>query len=187
VGPDRRTDAELLAATRTDETAFVAFYDRYERGIVGYFARRVADREAVADLTAEVFAAALGAAPRYRSSQPTAANWLFTIAHNTLTKSLRSQQVQSRARRKLGITEAVRLDADELDRVETLADSDHWLTDLLDRLPSDQAKAVRARVLDERSYPQIAAELKTSELVIRKRVSRGLTTLRSHIGKEKHP
>jgi acetyl esterase/lipase len=49
-----------LAATRTDETAFVAFYDRYESAVVGYLGRRVADPETVADLTAEVFVAALG-------------------------------------------------------------------------------------------------------------------------------
>jgi RNA polymerase sigma-70 factor (ECF subfamily) len=33
-------------------------------------------------------------------------------------------------------------------------------------------------ILDERSYPEIAAELRCSENVIRKRVSRGLARLR---------
>jgi DNA-directed RNA polymerase specialized sigma24 family protein len=36
-------------------------------------------------------------------------------------------------------------------------------------------------VLEERDYGEIAAALETSELVIRKRVSRGLTTLRYEI------
>jgi Sigma-70 region 2 len=49
--------------------------DRYEASVVGYFARRVGDREVVADLTAEVFAAAVHAAARYRPTQPTAAGW----------------------------------------------------------------------------------------------------------------
>ncbi len=51
----------------------------------------------------------------------------------------------------------------------------------LERLPDDQREAVRARVLDERSYPDIAGELDTSELVVRKRVSRGLSNLRAEL------
>ena len=53
------TDAQLLAATRSDPEAFARFYERYERSIVGYFMRRTADPELTADLTAETFAAAL--------------------------------------------------------------------------------------------------------------------------------
>lgn len=184
---DERSDAELLLRARSDATAFVSFYDRYEAAVVGYFARRVGDPEVVADLTAEVFAAALSAARRYREVHPTAAAWLFTIAHNTLAKSVRGCRVEARARRRIGIRDAVSFQADELDRVEALASTDGRLTGLLQRLPPEQAEAVRARVLDERDYREIAAELETSELVIRKRVSRGLANLRQELEKEKRP
>ena len=60
------SDAALLAATGSDPEAFAGFYDRYETSLVGYFVRRTGDPEVAADLTAEVFAAALAAAPRYR-------------------------------------------------------------------------------------------------------------------------
>jgi RNA polymerase sigma-70 factor (ECF subfamily) len=36
-------------------------------------------------------------------------------------------------------------------------------------------------VLGEQSYPEIARALRTSELVVRKRVSRGLATLRKRM------
>ena len=114
-------------------------------------------------------------------------SWLFVIAHNTLAKSLKRQRVEARARRRIGIRDAVAFQDDELERVRAFSRSDQWLTDLLDSLPSEQAAAVRARVLDERGYPEIAAELGTSEFVIRKRVSRGLASLRSELGKETHP
>jgi len=39
-------------------------------------------------------------------------------------------------------------------------------------------------VLEERGYPEIAAELQTSAFVIRKRVSRGLATMRRALEKE---
>jgi DNA-directed RNA polymerase specialized sigma24 family protein len=57
-----RSDAELLARTRVDAEAFGVFYRRYERPILGYLLTRVRDGEIAADLTSEVFAAALEAA-----------------------------------------------------------------------------------------------------------------------------
>ena len=41
--------------------------------------------------------------------------------------------------------------------------------------------AVRSRVLAERPYSEIATELQCSELVIRKRVSRGLARMREQL------
>ncbi|HEX3874827.1 MAG TPA: RNA polymerase sigma factor [Solirubrobacteraceae bacterium] len=175
------TDGDLLAATRSDPEAFASFYDRYETSVVGYFMRCTRDPELAADLTAEVFAAALGAARRYRPDEPTAAGWLFTIARNTIAKSVRRGQVESRARARLGIREAIGLGAGELERVEAEASGDGWVLHLLDRLPVSQREAIRARIVDERTYVEIAADLRTSELVIRKRVSRGLATLKAEL------
>src|SRR5262249_44732194 len=119
--------------------------------------------------------------------QPTAAAWLFTIAHNTLATSVRRRRVEAEARLRLGIRDAVSFADEELDQVEALASDRRWLDDLLARLSREQAQAIRARVLDERDYPEIAAELATSELVIRKRVSRGLATLRRELSKQERP
>jgi RNA polymerase sigma-70 factor (ECF subfamily) len=49
------------------------------------------------------------------------------------------------------------------------------------RLPADERFAVHARVVEERSYKDIAAELACSELVVRKRVSRGLARVREQL------
>ena len=48
-------------------------------------------------------------------------------------------------------------------------------------LPPDQLEALRLRVIDERDYDEIARELRCSEAVVRKRVSRGLATLRARV------
>jgi RNA polymerase sigma factor (sigma-70 family) len=181
---ENASDAELLAAARSQPQAFAAFYDRYELKLAGYFARRTADPEVAADLTAEVFAAVLGAADRYRPEQPTAAAWLFTIAHNTLAKSMRRGRVDADARQRLGIHEPVSFAAAELEQLWSSAGEDGWALELLEQLPAEQREAVRARILEERSYPDIAGELKTSELVVRKRVSRGLSSLRAEMGNQ---
>jgi RNA polymerase sigma factor (sigma-70 family) len=175
------SDGELLAAARSNPDAFAAFYDRYEGSVVGYFARRTGDPEVAADLTAEVFAAALGASRRYRPETPSAAGWLFTIAHNKLLKSLRRGRVEAQARRRLGIREPIELAAQEHEQVESAAGAGGWVIELLDRLPPLQREAIRARIFDERSYPDIAGELQTSELVVRQRVSRGLSRLRAQL------
>jgi RNA polymerase sigma factor (sigma-70 family) len=181
MGHPDASDAVLLAATRSDPDAFAVFYDRYERMVVSYFVRRTGDPEIAADLTAEVFASALAAAKRYRPETPTAAGWLFTIAHNTLASSLRRGQVEARARRRVGIREALEFAPDELERVEAVAGRDDWIAELMERLPAEQQQAIRSRIVDERPYSEIALELRTSELVVRKRVSRGLAALRKQL------
>jgi RNA polymerase sigma-70 factor (ECF subfamily) len=173
------SDGELLAASRSEPDAFAAFYDRYERSVVGYFVRRTGDPEIAADLTAEVFAAALGASSRYRPQTPSAAGWLFAIAHNKLINSLRRGRVEANARRRLGIREPIEFAAEELEQVESAAGENGWVIELLERLPELQREAIRARIVDERPYPEIAGELQTSELVVRQRVSRGLAKLRN--------
>lgn len=175
------SDAALLAATRSDADAFGEFYDRYETAVIGYLLRRTGSVDVAIDLAGEVFAAALAGAHRYRPAGPTAAPWLFTIAQNTLTGSIRRGRVEARARRRIGIREAVEYGTDELERIEAVASQSDWATRLLAALPSDQREAVQARIVDERSYADIARELKTSELVVRKRVSRGLATLREQV------
>jgi RNA polymerase sigma factor (sigma-70 family) len=179
--PLAASDGDLLASSRSNPDAFAAFYDRYETSVVGYFARRTGDPEVAADLAAEVFAAALAASHRYRPENATAAGWLFAIAHNKLMTSLRRGRVEADARRRLGIREPLELAAEELERVERCASADGWVIELLQRLPPLQRDAVRARILDERSYPDIAGELQTSELVVRQRVSRGLSKLRAEL------
>jgi RNA polymerase sigma-70 factor (ECF subfamily) len=178
------SDEALLGATRSEPDAFAELYDRYESALIGYLLRRTGNIEVAVDLASEVFATALAAAPRYRPAPGrTAAAWLFTIAQNILRDSLRRGRVEARARRRIGIREAVEYGEDELERIEALAGQTDGASRLLEALPDDQRVAVRERVLAERSYSEIARDLRTSELVVRKRVSRGLATLRERLEK----
>ena len=152
------SDAALLAATRSDADAFGEFYDRYETAVIGYLLRRTGSVDVAIDLAGEVFAAALAGAHRYRPAGPTAAPWLFTIAQNTLTGSIRRGRVEARARRRIGIREAVEYGTDELERIEAVASQSDWATRLLAALPSDQREARpssdRRRALLRRHRPR---------------------------------
>ena len=149
--------------------------------VVGWVYNQTGDREVAADLGAEVFAAALISARRYRSERGSAGLWLLGIARNKLRESARRKRVEDRARRRLGIEPLPLTDAD-LERVEELAcDTGEW-TALLAALPAAQREAVVGRVLDERTYEELAERLECSERVVRKRLSRALKTLRSQTG-----
>ena len=170
-------DETLLAQARSEPSAFGAFYRRHEDRVLSYFLARVGDPEVAADLTAETFAAALASAHRFRPRKEPAAAWLFGIAANTLAMSRRRGRVEARARERLGMAPLELSD----EAIERIAELDHVALALVKDLPADQQEAVRARVIDERDYADIAKDMRCSEAVVRKRVSRGLRSMRTHL------
>jgi RNA polymerase sigma-70 factor (ECF subfamily) len=184
-GWDSQSDDALIVAAPREAGAFTAFYRRYERPMLAYFLGRTRDAELAADLTAEVFAAVLIASERYRPGRAPGSAWLFGIAHHKLASSRRRGRVEDKARRKLRM-EPVVLEDEDLERIERVAGGDAGRAALiaLAELPDDQREAVTARIVDDRGYVEIAQQLRCSEAVVRKRVSRGLTTLRRRLGEE---
>lgn len=179
---ERTSDEDLLSAIAArDGNAFRIFYRRHLPAVLAYLMRETRDPEASADLAAEVFAAVLLASKRYRADGPSAAAWVMGIAHKKLLMSFRRGRIESNARRRLHF-EAVEFEDQDFERVEAAADSGAGrLAQLVARLPADERFAVHARVVEERSYKDIAAELACSELVVRKRVSRGLARVREQL------
>jgi RNA polymerase sigma factor (sigma-70 family) len=175
-------DDELLARTLAHPEAFAAFYQQHERALLGFFMRRTGDAELAADLTAETFAAALLNVRRFDSARGSALAWTFGIAQHLLQRAWERRRVEDRARRRLGMPR-IELDDAALERIERLG-SDERVVALLEQLPPEQARAVRSRVIDEQPYARIAADVRCSESVARKRVSRGLATLRSILEEE---
>lgn len=176
-------DARLLAAAaRGEQAAFEAFYHRWLPQITGFHLRRVRVREVAFDLTAETFAAAVAGCGEFDPERGSAAGWLFAIAEHKLRDSMRRSRVESSARARLGLERVVLEDADlaRVDDLASLGDRAQLLV-LLRELPAEQRKAISARVLEERPYPVIAADLCCSEAVVRQRVHRGLRRLRQRL------
>jgi RNA polymerase sigma factor (sigma-70 family) len=179
---DDRADEALLVAGRRDAQAFGVFYRRRVDAVLAFFLRRTGDRELAADLTAETFAAALAALPRYRADRSSALAWLFTIAHRTMVDSIRRGLVEDRARRRLGLEPLVFNDEDiELVEQRAAAVSGDSALLALEQLSAEQRAAIEGRVLQESDYGELARRLRCSESVVRKRVSRGLAELRTRM------
>jgi RNA polymerase sigma factor (sigma-70 family) len=174
-------EARLMAAVASgDADAFSVLYRRHLPVVLRWILGQTGNREVAADLSAEVFAAALTSARRYRAARGSVLAWLLGIARNKLLESRRRSQVADSARRRLGLEPVLLSDAD-LDRVEELASLDEQVLASVQALPEALRDALTGRVVEERSYGQIASELRCSELVVRQRVSRALKTLRSQL------
>jgi RNA polymerase sigma-70 factor (ECF subfamily) len=161
---------------------FGGFYRRNLDRVLAFCAQRTGEPELAADVAAEAFAAALIARRRYRPEQGTPEVWLLGIAAHKLADAQRRGHVERRAQRRLGIP-AIEWTDEDLARVASHSE-DQPVATLLEQLPGDQRAAVHARVVEERSYPDVAVHLGVSEATARKRVSRGLASLRAKLTNE---
>jgi RNA polymerase sigma factor (sigma-70 family) len=171
-----RADAELLSSGVASD--FGCFYDRHVRAVTAFIGSWIREPDVVFDLVAETFARALEHRAQYELAKGPTVAWLLGIARNLMIDSARRGQVESESRARLGMGR-VELDDEQL---EVIADrADVQLRDALAALEAVQREAVIRRVVLEESYRRIAADLRCSEQVVRKRVSRGLARLRESL------
>jgi RNA polymerase sigma-70 factor (ECF subfamily) len=178
----RLDDEALLALVAAGEhRAFVVFYDRHLPGVLAYFRGRVEGGEVAFDLAAETFASVLAGVAGFDGGKGRAVGWLYAIARNALIDALRRRAVSDQTRRRLQMQPVELYDADLL-HIESLSQSGIGrLEAAMAALSDQQREAILARVVHERSYAQIAAELACSQSVVRQRVSRGLRQMRRRL------
>src|SRR4051794_27872548 len=175
-----RDERPLLVRARERPELFEDFFVERSGQVLAYFARRVLDPETAFDLMAETFAAAFSSLGDFRGTSEESANaWIWAIARNKLLTWRQRGQIEQRSLHRLGIDLPV-MSTKEYERVEELADLDRIrpaVAAALEALPGDQREAVRLRVIEERSYEEIAERYGVTEVVVRARVSRGLRRL----------
>ena len=173
------TDEDLLAgAARGEAVAFEEFYRRWSPAVLSYHRRATGSPELALDLSAETFAAVVASLDRFDRGRGSAATWLFSIARHKLQRSFRQARVEASARYALEWAR-VEFDDEDLERVEELASAGGLDLDrFLGQLPDEQRRALIERVVRERDYEAIAADMAGSEMLVRQRVHRGLRHLR---------
>lgn len=177
---EHERDSELLRRARGgDAEAFGVFYRERRGAVLALLRPRVAGAEIAADLMCETFVQALIAVHDKRRDLPVVPiAWLLTIARNELIDSVRRGRVADATRRRLAM-QPLELSDRDLEAVESAAADEDAIATLASFLPPEQLEALTARVIDERPYEEIAADLKCSPSVVRKRVSRAVARLRS--------
>lgn len=121
-----------------DREAFECLYVEHIDLIQAFLARRVSDPSLVADLTSEVFLAAIESARKYRPERGTPTGWLYGIRRHVKADEVRHQQRQARATRRMA--------------GRRLLDSDA-VTVLVERLDScNRTWALSSRIRSQRRY-----------------------------------
>ena len=166
----------------TDPDLFEAFYRENVEGVQRFVARRVDDRDRVADLTAEIFLAAITSSQRYRADRGTPQAWLYGIARVTVAAERRS-----RGRERAGF-ERVRgsalLDEDDGARIDARIDAEARSRELyaaMDRLAEGERAVLELVVLDGLSVSEAAVAAGVRPVTARVRLHRARRKLRAEL------
>lgn len=170
---------------RLDSSDFAELYERCAGELLGFFARRTYDPEVAVDLLAETFAMAFRDRRQFHGEDIGAARaWLYGVARHRLAQFFRRGRIERRAVARLGV-ERRALTPLEYDRIEELAASRELREALsveFEGLGVEQREVLRLRVVEGRSYAEVAEELGISEENARARASRALRALRESPG-----
>lgn len=165
-----------------DPDAFEAFYREHLEAVRRFVARRVTDPHLAADLTADVFLAAIEAASSYRPERGTPAGWLIGVARNVVADEFRRQSRQKQLHRRLSGRRF--LDADALGRMEERIDAERETRRLyaaLSKLNEPDRALLELVAVDGLSVTDAAAVLGVKPATARVRLHRSRRLVQSHL------
>lgn len=149
-----------VAAIGHDPDALEAFYREHLDAVRRFVARRVTEPQDAADLTAEVFLAAIGAAGRYRVEAGSPGAWLTGIARHVV--ALHHRSTRRRARAVSRISGRALLDEESAARIADRIDAERAARGLLDSLaalPTSQRAVLELVAVDGLSLVEAATVL----------------------------
>ncbi|MBJ7459499.1 MAG: RNA polymerase sigma factor [Thermoleophilaceae bacterium] len=165
-----------MALTHADITAL---YAEHSPLLLRYLMRRTFDAQAAVELMAETFATAYE--KRASCRKPEAArSWIFGIADNLLREFFRSGRTERHAVERMGLA-VPEVEDEDLGRIEELAGTSELraaVAAALRDLSDEHRTALELRVVQERSYLEVAGAMGVSEDVARARVSRALKKMK---------
>lgn len=179
---ERGVGPKQLRWIATDPEIFEAFYREHVEAIQGFITRRVDDPEHAADLTAEVFLAAVGAAHRYRPARATPKAWLYGIAR-TIVANDRRRIGRERAREER-LRAGALLDEDDAAQIEARIEAAAKLRQLyeaMDRLTEPERAILELVAIDELSLTEAAAAVDVRPVTARVRLHRARRKLRAEL------
>ncbi len=173
---------EHLALIGIDADIFDVFYREHIEEVEGFVVRRVGDRERAADLTAEIFLAAIDSAHRYRPARGTPRAWLLGIARILLAADRRLRDRQRAGEERLRGSSL--LDQDDAARWDARIDAASRSRELyraMDRLPEVERAVLELVALDELSLAEAAAAAGIRPVTARVRLHRARRRLRAEL------
>lgn len=172
------TDNECVTRSRQgDSNAFGTLVRRYQDRLYRFILRMVGSRDEALELTQEVFLKAWQALPGWRP-EAQFRTWLFSIASNAATDSLRRRKVVEF----VPLDEEYDVPGEASDPARQLQAKQRLraLEAALSRLPDDQREIVLLREIEDMSYSDISATLGISEGTVKSRLARAREALVGH-------
>ncbi|WP_200954393.1 MULTISPECIES: RNA polymerase sigma factor [unclassified Nocardioides] len=159
-----------------------AFYREHAETVKTFLARRIADPHQVADLTADIFLAAIGSADRYRPDEGAPLPWLLGIARNAVADATRRRARRLRAESRIQGRRL--LDEDATARIAERIDAERLtraLYDALAALPARDRRLMELVAVDGLSVTDAAAELGVKPGTARVRLHRSRARVQLHM------
>lgn len=179
---ERGVSSGQLRWIATDPEIFEAFYREHVDAIQGFVTRRVGDRERAADLTAEIFLAAISAAHRYRPSRGAPKAWLYGIARTVVANDRRTTRRERVREERLHA--ATLLDEDDAAQIEARIEAAAKLRQLyeaMDRLAEPERAILELVAIDELSLTEAATATGVRPVTARVRLHRARRKLRAEL------
>lgn len=171
----------------TDPAAFTEFYRAHFGEVTRFVTRRVADPQLAADLTADVFLAAIEASARYRGAVGGPRTWLFGIARNVIAAEFRRSARERRAEQLIAGRRL--LDADDIDRLAARIDASRRVRELhkeLQALPESERAVLELVSVDGLTVAEAAGALNIRPVTARVRLHRARRALRPESSRSFH-
>jgi RNA polymerase sigma factor (sigma-70 family) len=167
-----------------DPDAFEDFYREHIEAVQRFVARRVPDPHLAADLTADVFLAAIDSAPTFRPGRVEPIAWLYGIARNVVAGERRRAGREGRAGRRLPPS-AELIEPDELPRLCARIDAEaasRRLYRAMEGLSDGERAVLELVALEELSVSEAAGALGIRPVAARVRLHRARRLLQKELG-----
>ena len=166
-----------------DTDAFEAFYRRHFEAVERFVARRVDDPFLAADLTADVFLAAIDSVDSYRSGRGAPIGWLFGVARNVVAAEHRRSQGERRAAHRVAAAEDL-VEADDLAHLHERIDAEAGARRIyraMERLADSERAVLELVALDGLAVREAARALGIAAVTARVRLHRARRQMRTEL------
>lgn len=166
----------------TDPDAFERFYREHVEAVQRFVARRVDDPYQAADLTADVFVAAIESAGTYRRTRGEPVAWLFGIARNVVAGQHRQNAKRLRVSSRFEGRDLV--DEEDLAALHARIDAEAAARSLyreLDRLSAGERAVLELVALDGLTVGEAARALRIGPVAARVRLHRARRLLQDSL------
>jgi RNA polymerase sigma-70 factor, ECF subfamily len=167
----------LIEEAKMDRRRFGDLYELHFERVYAFIGRRVQDRAAVQDLTADVFRKALEGLARFESRGVPFAVWLFRIARNAI-----ANHRQRTARETTGAELETKQASESTAAVSVPVEDHAAVYRFVRELPDDQRRVIQMRFAEEKGIREIAETMGRTEGAVKQLQYRAMQSLRERMG-----